>query len=362
MKKKKGILKNIILIVLIIVGILFFIRNTDKSKLEIKKWNNIYNENNINIYYGDSENSKIKALDDVYRVKEISATEEKELDKVLKVVDILNEVVEFDDVLNSKKINAFDILEEKSTLKKASQRDMAIITRDLLLTIDIKARVGEFKKIKKNSNEGVGYYIIEYWSYEYNKWVMIDFRDKGYMEKDGIPLSAIEIISSLDKSITYVGKTKSRQYIKEFKKLLNTYTINIDNSTKMEKSNSYVTYVKDKKYINIKLKDKYIPPTVFTENEELFNRSPLDTEIGVDEKAYIILMKKEGTEVKSEDYIVGAFKDGMIMDKYYIRENNGDFREVTKYTEFKLENGNNILELSIDGENTIASIEIEYIK
>lgn len=362
MKKKKGFLKNIILIILIIGGILFFVRNTEKSKLEIKEWNNIYNENNINIYYGESETAKIKALDDVYRVKEIVGTEEKELDKVLKVVDIVNSIVEFDDVLNSKKLNAFDILEEKSTLKKVSQRDMAIITRDLLLTMDVKARVGKFNEVKKNSNEGGSYYIIEYWSDEYNKWVMIDFRDKGYMEKDGVLCSAIEIISSLDKSIRYVGKTESREYIKEFKKLLNTYTINIDNSTKMEKSNSYITYVKDKKYINIKLKDKHIPPTVFTENEELFNRSPLDTEIGVDERAYIILMKKEDNEVKSEDYIVGGFKDGKIMDEYYIRENNSDFKEVTKYTEFKLINGNNILELSIDGENTVSSIEIEYIE
>ena len=364
MKKKNAGLKKFIVVILIIVGFLFLIKGGEKSKLEVKAWNNIYNENNINMYYGDTENPKIKALSNVYRVKEMVNGEESQLDKVLKVVDIVNSIVEFDDVANSKNINAFDILEEKAGLKKVSQRDMGIITRDLILTLDIKARVGEFKKIKNGLSEGASYYVVEYWSEEYNKWVMIDFRDKGYIEKDEMPYSAIEVITTLDSSSKYVGKTDSKKYLKELKRKLDTYTLSIDNSTAMEKSNSYITYVKDKKDINIKLNDKHIPPTVFTENIELFNRSAIDSKIGIDEKAYIILMKKENNnedeKVKYESYILGGFKDGKILDNYYIRENNGEFREVNKYSEAKLVNGINFIELSLDGMNTISSIEIDY--
>lgn len=364
MEKKGKVLKTTILLTVLIVGVLFFIRNRNKPKLEIKAWNNIYNENNINMYYGESEDVKIKALDDVYMVNELVSTEEDEVNKVLKVVDIVNRVVEFDDVSNSKGINAFDILQEKAQLKKVAQRDMAIITRDLLLTIDIKARVGKFEKLNKDSNEDISYYLVEYWSEEHSKWVMIDFRDRGYVEEEGIPCSAIEILTKLDKSMVYVGKKKSKEYIKNLEKVLDTYTVNIDNSINMKKSNSCIRYIKDKKYI--KLNNKQLTPTVFTENEELFKRNPRDTEIGVDEKAYIILMKKEtnkeDNEVKSENYIIGGFKDGKIIDKYYIRKNNGEFIEVKKYSELELLNGSNILELSIDGENIISSIEIEYEK
>lgn len=365
-KKGKKTFRNIliILIAILLVGVTFFIGNKDKSKLEIKSWNNIYNENNINMYYSESSNAKIKALDDVYQVNKLTATEDSELNKVLKVVDIVNSIVEFDDVSTSKRINAFDILQEKAGQKKVSQRDMAIITRDLISTMDIKARVGEFKKTKRSSDEGVSYYIVEYWSNDYEKWVMVDFRDRGYVEKKGIPSSAIEIVKTLDKSMTYVGKTQSSEYLKSLKKTLDIYTVNIDNTTEMEKSNSYISFVKDTKNIKIKLKNRHLPPTVFTENEGLFNENPKNKEIGVDEKGYIILMKKENSKeesaVKSESYIVGGFKGGKIMNCYYLRENNSEFKEVEKYSEFQLVNGSNLLELSIDGENVISSIEIEY--
>ena len=366
MRKKGKALKIIILLTILIIAGVFFINNRNKPKLEIKVWNNIYNENNINMYYGEKKDAKVKALDNVYKANELVSTEDGEVNKVLKVIDIVNTVVEFDDVSDSKGINAFDILQEKAKLKKVSQRDMAIITRDLLLTIDIKSRVGKFEKVKKGSDEEASYYVVEYWSNENSKWVMIDFRNRGYIEKDGIPCSSIEIMTKLDKSMVYKGTTKSKEYIKDLKKVLDTYTINIDNSIEMKKSNSYITYIKDKGNINIKLNNSYIPPTIFTENEELFKKDPMDTKIGVDEKEYIILMKKENnkedSEVKSENYIVGGFKDGKIMNKYYIRENNGEFKEVEKYYELQLVNGTNIIELSIDGANIISSIEIEYVE
>lgn len=106
----------------------------------------------------------------------------------------------------------------------------------------------------------------------------------------------------------------------------------------------------------------------YIENEDLFNRSPEENQIAIDEKAYIILMKKEnnkeenkdGSKVESEKYILGGFKDGKIMNTYYLRVNGEEFKEVNKYYELVLINGKNTLELSVDGENVMSSIEIQY--
>ena len=366
MKIKERIIKILIVTAIIIIGGVLYKINKESYKVEIKEWNNIYNENNIKFFYGESSDPKIKQLSEVYKTKELVASEETELNKVLKIVDIVNSIVEFDDVLISKKTNAFDILQEKAEHKKVSQRDMSIITRDLLLSTDIKARSGEFKGLNKNTAEGESYYVVEYWSEEYNKWVMLDFKDRGYIEKNNIPCSAIEIISSFDKEMKYIGKKNSKDYIKDLKKILDTYTINIDNSIGMEKSNSYIEFVKDKKYINIKFNNKYLPPTVFTENEGLFNKSPNESEIGTDENSYIILMKKENNKVDSESnaesFIVGGFKNGRIINSYYIRQNDSELKKVEKYEDIELIDGENIIEISEDGSNILSYINIKYDK
>lgn len=358
-KGKKNIWKYIILIILIVgVGILF-LNSNEKVKLQVKSWDNIYNENNIKMYYGESDDKKIKQLDEVYGVQELVLDEESEINKVLKVIDIVNRIVEFDDVLNSQKVNGYDILHEKGELKKVSQIDMSIIARDLILSTGIKARNGEYKSTKGNS-----YFVVEYWSNEYDKWIMIDFRDRGYITNKGVPCSSIEIINYPNKNMKYIGKVSSKQYIKELKKTSDTYSISIDNSVNKEKSNSYITYVKDKKYIDINNNNQYIPPTIFTENEELFKVNPSSDKIGVDEKLYMILMKKENEKDDSGSvtgkYIVGGFKDSKIVDKYFIKHNNSEFISVKKYYDLELVEGNNTIEISLDGINVSGSIELEY--
>ncbi|MGL5353603.1 MAG: hypothetical protein ACRDA5_09800, partial [Clostridium sp.] len=65
-------------------------------------------------------------------------------------------------------------------------------------------------------------------------------------------------------------------------------------------------------------------------------------------------------EELTQKYIVGGFKDGRIMDKYFIKHNNGEFVNVKKYYELQLVSGSNTVELSLDGKNILSSIEIEY--
>ena len=59
-----------------------------------------------------------------------------------------------------------------------------------------------------------------------------------------------------------------------------------------------------------------------------------------------------------ESFIVGAFKDGKILDEYYLKENDNEYRKVNKYTDILFNEGDNIISLSLDGEKTVSSIEV----
>lgn len=354
----KKIIKFTILI-LIIGVIIHTVSKNYKPDISINNWDNIYNENSIIFFYSNKDDIKIKALDNKYNLKEKIKDEKDELSKAIKLSEILNEIITFDDVANLNRINGFDILKDKEGSKKVSARDLGIIYRDFLTSVGYKARVGEFRKSESLFSKDKNYYVVEYWSKEHNKWIMIDFIDRGYFDNEGFPCGAIELLKSEIRNLNYTGITNRKDYIYKIKSFLETYTINIDNTTDMSKSNSYLTYIQDKKNISLKFKDSFIPPTIFTEEEKVINRNPIDITVTDDKKAYIILMKKQIDETQEESFIVGAFKDGKILDEYYIKENESEFIKVKSYTDIGLKKGNNKIELSLDGKNTISTIDIK---
>lgn len=365
MKKSKSFIRLIVVGLIIALGIIFIFKINNKSEIIIKKWDNIYNENNVIFFYGDEDDEKIKILKQMYSIEEKLDGEKDKLKKAIKVSEILNEIITFDDISSSQGINGYDILKEKGDSKKASARDLGIIYRDFLESVGYTARLGVFKRTDTNFNKQKAYYVVEYWSKEDNKWIMIDFIDRGYFDEKGFPCSAMELLDTDIRNLNYTGNSNRSDYIPMLKKVLYTYTINIDNTTDVKKSNSYITYIKSENDINIKFKGSYIPPTVFTQNKELMNRNPIDTTYIEDEKLYIILMKKqeekeEPKQDKEENFIVGAFKNGKIVDEYYIRENNKEFKKVKKYSDLILSKGVNTIEISLDGENIESSIEIEW--
>ncbi|WP_300384049.1 hypothetical protein [Clostridium sp.] len=366
MSKKTKTLKWILILILIIGGTTLIYKNKTASKVSVNQWDNIYNEDNLIFFYGDNNDEKIKVLNELYNIgKEVSG-ESDSLKKAIKVSEVLENIIAFDDVSNSKSINGFDIIKEKNGLKKASARDVAIIYRDFLQSVGLTARVGEFKKTDAKDKNQKSYYIVEFWSKSDNKWIMIDFIDHGYLDNQGFPCSATEILNSDIRNLNYKGKSDRNEYIQKLKKVLYTYTVAIDNTTNMSKSNSYLTYFKDKKEISLIFKGKFLPPTIFTENEELINKNPMDLTIGSDEKPYIILMKKQqentAEEVSKNSFIIGGFKSGSIINKFYLRINSGSFEKMESYTDLYLEDGVNTIEISLDGENTLNKIEIEYNK
>ncbi|MCR1949505.1 hypothetical protein NSA50_00360 [Clostridium sp. DSM 100503] len=365
MRKFKKIIMSIIFILVIII--IFIFKSKYSNDVTVKKWDNIYNENNITFFYEEKDDEKIKILKDMYNTEEKLDGEKDKIKKAIRISEILNEIITFDDVPNTKGINGYDILKEKNGAKKASARDLGIIYRDFLESVGYTARLGEFRRTDAKLSKQNSYYVVEFWSKEDNKWIMIDFIDRGYFDKEGFYCSAVELLDEDVRNLNYTGNSDRRNYIPMLKKSLYTYTISIDNTTDMKKSNSYVTYVKNTSDITFKFKGSYITPTIFTQNKDLMSKNPIDTTVNSDEKAYIILMKKQeqtSLEDKNENnsFVIGAFKDGKILDEYYIKEKDSGFRKVKKYSDILLTKGDNLIELSLDGENVVSSIEIDYKK
>lgn len=363
MKIFKRILIAGIVIMVCALAFIYTFNGKVTNDLAIKNWDNIYNEDGIEFFYSNSSDEKIKVLKDNYNLEEKVKGVDGQLNKAIKIAEYLGSIITFDDVPSTSRINGFDILKEKIGEKKVSAKDLGIIYRDFLESLGYTARVGEFKRMNVGSNKEKSYYVVEYWSKEYNKWVMIDFIDKGYFDNEGFPCSAMEVLENDIRNYNYTGSSNRSDYIPMLKKTLYTYTINIDNTTDMKRSNSYITYIKDKDSIALKFKGNYLGPTIFTENKDLINKNPIDSTVSKDEKAYLILMKKqektEDKDNKEQSFIVGAFKDGKILEEYYLKENDNEYRKVNMYTDILFNEGDNIISLSLDGEKTVTSIEIK---
>ena len=79
----------------------------------------MYNENNISLFYME-ENSldsskNLTALNKSYNIKEIVSKISDEKEKVLKTVEILNDIVDYDDVADSMSLNGNRILRRKGS-------------------------------------------------------------------------------------------------------------------------------------------------------------------------------------------------------------------------------------------------------
>lgn len=368
MRKNKRPIKTLILVGIILILGVYYINSYDKYKgIKVVEWNNIYNENNINIFYEDLEseqNEKLAKLDSTYRIDEIIKEETKEIDKILKTVDILNSIVNYDDVADSVNSDGYSILKDKGENRKVSARDMAIIERDIMLIAGYNARIGVLRQDNPQLNSNSSYYVVEYWSEEHGKWVMIDFRDKGYFLNGETPLSTVEVLNSDIKDITYVGQTEEKKYRKDIEKYLKSYSIPIDNTLINKRSNSYICYIKDEKNIELKGYNSFIPPTIFTMEEEMFNLKPGSVATKEDEGVYIILMKKSPVVEKDKEtvedntFVLGGFQNSSILSEYYIRINNLEYEKVNMHKEIELPNGETKIEISLDGVNTVGSVVI----
>lgn len=372
MKKFFKVLVKAILLLMVVAGasFLYYKNFMNEDGLKVLEWENYYNENNIKVFYEDLSNEKSKTglnkLDETYKIKEQVKDMTNEIEIVQKGVDILRNIADYDDIKETNYNNAYDIIANMEGRKKLSARDLAIVQRDILSVEGIVARVGEFRKEDPKNNRNASYYIIEYWSTENNKWIMLDFLDRGYIEKQGVPLSAIEVVETKLNNLTYVGESAQNTYKDKIKKYLSSYTISIDNSILMNKSNTYITYCTDKKDTTFKVGEKYAPSTIYTKNRLLFEGDPYSETTEEDTRAYIVMMKKPVSEDSVNDdeftYVLGAFKNGAILKEYYIQVNDNPIEKVSSYIDVTFDNTNTIIKLMEDGENLDSRIEVQKNK
>lgn len=361
---KKNMIKIFLAIVIMICCSILCLLNAFNHKgTMIKEFNNYYDENNIVFFYENSADPKIKALDDRYKIKEKTASEKDELKKALSICKITSTIMNYDDVSDSNYNSAYDILQEKGKTKsvKVSRRDYSIITRDMLCAGGITARVGYFRSADSQFKEKTLYYIVEYWSREYSKWIALDCVDSGYFMSGDTKLSALEILNDSIRDISYLGNTSQKDYKSKFRRYLDSYTIEIDNTIAHSRSNSYVCYVKNDKALEIKWCKSYAPPTIFTKSSVLFERSPYDNTVTKDEKAYTILCL---SNEKDKDMVltIAGFQNGSVMNSYYLDINNSGYKQIDKYEKINLEKGVTSIKLSVDGETEISSVTIDRQK
>lgn len=368
----KNRFKIIFGIVLLIGDIILTMINIISNKgIEIVEWNNFYNENNVVFFYDKFPNEKLDLLNSTYKINDNVSDAGSEFNKVLKSVEIVRSMIKVDRIDDTGLNNGYDILSRKSQSNKASFKDMAIVARDFVNSIGITSRIGIFRKGDAELHSDIEYYVLEYWSNDYNKWIMVDFNDGGYFEDGDRKLSAIEVVNSNIKNIAYMGNTSQLDYKNNISKYFDSYTLSIENSSEKRRSNCNVTYIKNDSAVEYKLKNKFAAPTVFTKETKLFEKSPFDTLVGSDEKAYLLVCgaishnsdeekkKDKGKKEKENTVFIAAFKDDKVLESFYININGQGYEEVYDNKEVELIKGKNTIELSLDGENTMSSVTIE---
>lgn len=364
---KSNIFKIIIGTIILFGGIILGIVNQMSYKgIKVTKWDNYYNENNIVFFYENPLNDKIKILQETYNLKEAAKEQKSDLEKVIKIVEIANKIAEYDDIESRNLNSAYDIIAEKGTQKKVANKDLAIIVRDMLSSIGYDSRVGIYRSSNAQFKQKSQYYIVEFWSRDYSKWIAIDCIDKGYFMKGNTKLSALEVLTSNLRDVAYLGKSSQKDYKNKLNKYLNSYSLQIDNTILNNKSNSYITYLKHKEALELKYIGEFAPPTIYTEQAKLFEKSPYKRRIGIDEKAYLILSlinsKNKDNDKNITEVIIAGFKDGRIIKDSYININNNGYEKIDKYKKIELKKGKTLIDLSLDGEIPISSVEINKEK
>lgn len=375
----KGILKKVILLLIIVGLVLFYFLSYGKDRgLRIVKWNNFYEGKSIELFYEPlrkslSLNEKLLRLGNLYKVSEIASKEDSEINKVLKTTEILKTIISPDDVVNTKYVNGYDILRSKGESKKVSKRDSAIILRDLILNLGYESRIGVFRKENPQFETSSEYYVVEYWSPKFNKWIMVDYMSGTIPFKDKEPQGSTDLLSSKGLSKVDFIDIKGEEgdmKIRNFKKYLSSYSIPIDNTLNRKYSNSYICYVTSDKDVDFIASGSYIPPTIFTKNKELLDKSPFGEKEKDDSKAYLIFMKKsfenKQEDNKSDDeknkekyeFVIDAFKNGSVIKDYYLNINGKGFEKIEDYKTYTFEEGVNTIELSLNGKDVESSVEI----
>lgn len=341
----------------------------DKNKgVIIEKWDNIYEGDNIHFYYSDGKSPNPQQLKSKYSLDKLVIKEKDDIGKALKITNWLNNKLKFAKNSIKKEEDILTILEKYKKGETVSDKEFNEIFTEGISSVGIYSRMGQFRvKDAQHTNKDDFYIVSEIWSDKYKKWIMIDVVNSCYMSKSGVPLNAVEILKNGIDSVEINGVKNKNKYKKKMERYFHSYSIAIDNNIHDGiKSNSYITYIKKGELPEIKTIKGYIKPSIFVNDDSLFNISPKsqykDTES--DKKATIIISKKnmEGKSEVNPSFYIAAFKNSVMVREFYISVNGGDFGKVNAIFELKLKEGQNSIKLSENGKDVIREVIIDYKK
>lgn len=360
------------IIVLSAIVLLIFRNNLKGSSydynVKVTNWENLYEGNNIHFYYLNKDDPKLIDLKNKYDFEQVVNEGSNEIEKTIALIKWLNRRAEVKPSAMEAKKSVDEMLMGLQSNKVISLQDYNIILEEALSSVGIIARTGELRtsnnlKIKNNSS----YSVLEVWSKVHGKWVMVDGTIESFMSREGIPLSAVELVKSSTDGITVENVKEASKYLKGISQYLYTYTIKIDNSRgEQYKSNSFIEFVKDKQYIQLETLKGYIQPTIFVMKDDVFNINPeIVYQNDNSDKIPNIIFAKRNIKDDTEDYVkftVGAFINSYMVEDYYISINGKEYVPVKNYYDLSLPVGITSISISLDGKAPIRTVELEKYK
>jgi len=354
-------------IILALVFLNFKVKNDLSNKdvgLKVTKWENFYGGNNIHFYYMNPENENLLKLKTKYGLDKLIDNKGDQFENSIKIMKFINEKVKAESTSMTSDNSALEIMKVAFNGEKISDSDYTIMYEECLASIGISVRRGVLRSIDKDVKGKSYFNVCEIWSDKYNKWIMIDGVNGCYMRKKGIPLDAIEIINKGIEKVETVNLKDINKYKKNMSSYYENYSISVDNDKYGElKSNSKITYLKYKQLPNIETKEGFIQPTIFVNNPQVFEISPIlhYVNAGKEKTPTLIFAKRDlKTDTKGVDnFTVGAFMNSYMLPNYFISVNGSDYIKVKTFYDLKIIKGTNSIKLSKDGKILDREVVIE---
>jgi len=341
--------------------------STFNYNVKVVEWNNVYEGNNIHFYFNNSDPSYTN-LKNLYGLEKVTSNAQNDLEKTLAVIDWLNKKAKINISAMESKKTTEQIISGLETNPVLSQKDYYIVLEDLLTSVGVFCRQGYFEAANtSNDKKSNQYNVIEIWSRLHGKWILIDGTLKDYIMMDNIPISAVELMNSDFNKLTFNDMKDSKtqkKYFKNISQYLTAYSVKINNDKFDEtKSNSIITYVKDKKNIQLESAKGYSQPTIFCIDEKLFQINPeIIYHNDNSDKAPTIIVAKRNIKEDTEEYskfTIGAFSNSVMVDNYYLSINGGAYNQVRLYYDLSLPKGSTSISLSLDGKNELRRVVLE---
>mgnify|MGYP001614784256 FL=1 len=368
--RRNGILYRVLIFAIITVGIVIwnYKARTDLSSkdagIKITKWDNFYIGDNIHFYYLDSQNENLSKFKTKYGLNKLIDNKDDQFDNSIKIMQFINGKVKARTASMTSDKNALEIMEIALDGNEISDGDYTIMYEECLASIGISVRRGVLRSTDKKVKGKSYFNVCEIWSDKYHKWIMIDGVNGCYMREKDIPLSAIEIVNKGIEKVEIADLKNTSKYIKNMSSYYESYSISVDNNKYGKlKSNSKITYLKEKQLPNIETKEGFIEPTIFVNNPQVFNTSPTVEYVNKskDKIPTLIFAKRDlKNDTKGvENFTVGAFMNSYTLPNYFISVNGSDYIKVDTFYDLQINKGINSIKLSQDGKTLSREVVIE---